>query len=359
LYQVASLSGRFGRNVEAVQFFQAATRQAEKLEGYPAELIASRARARSLIYRAAGAEPLNTVVKPGEIPFQIGVRIALPIVQVALNDHPPVPMLLDLGGGSMLSVDTALAKAAGIDLLGSGSILDITGEASQTEWALCRRMSLGQCQLTNVATQVYEFKEDELPGVKGVVSAGLFGSKRLIVDFVSRRARVEDSTPVTQSQSDLLHTPLEVRFLSGDTPIILVQFKDTKVNAIFDIGSPVSCFGIQRMEQLQRPDQIRDTQLGGMSAKISTRIPFRLGRRAFAQSQSIALPFIEKETSSALGTQVGMILGWNVFKEMRLFTIDAPARKIIIDWRPPRKPGLPPSKTSKKAAKTPVSQPPQ
>ncbi|MCH8881467.1 MAG: hypothetical protein IID34_16505, partial [Planctomycetes bacterium] len=88
-----------------------------------------------------------------------------------------------------------------------------------------------------------------------------------------------------------------------------------------------------------------------------TRIPFRIARRTFAQGRTYALPFIDKETSSAVGMQVDMLLGWDVFTEMRRFTIDAPARKIIIDWRPPRDSASPPAKPPKQPQNPPTINP--
>ncbi len=354
LYQAGLLKGWLGNNVEAAHLFQSALEHAAQLKGYPKDLIISRATARSLIYRAAQSKPVNAVLNTGHIPFRLGKNLALPTVEVELNEHHKVNMLLDLGGGSMLSLDTSIARAAGIEILGQGKILDITGGTSDTQWALTNRLTIGDCRLGNVATQVYPFNEDELPDLKGVIGAGLFAKKRMIVDFQKRRVTIEESIPTESAKpSDQLHTPLEVRFLSGDQPIVQVQLKDATVNGIFDIGTPVSCFSTLQMTALQKPSAIRDASFGDIQAKVSTRIPFRIGRRTFAQAHTISLPFIDNQTSSAIGMQVDLLLGWDVFKQMRRFTLDAPARKIIIDWLPPRKPGPPPTKARKKPQNVP------
>ncbi len=357
-YQVALLYGWLGRNIEAAAHFESALEHTAKLKGYPRDLIASRAKARSLIYRAAQDKTVNTVTATGSFPFVRGERLRLPTVQVQLNGQRAVNMLLDLGGGATLSLDTTVAQEAGIEILGEGRILDVTGGTSDTKWALTRVMALGDCQVHAVATQVYPFNESDLPGLKGVVGAGLFARKRMVVDFDKRRVRLEESIPSgSATESTRLRSPLEVRFLSGDQPIVRVQLKDVTVNAIFDIGTPVSCFSTHQMTALKSASAIREADFGDIRAKISTRIPFRIARRTFAQGRTYALPFIDKETSSAVGMQVDMLLGWDVFTEMRRFTIDAPARKIIIDWRPPRDPPPPPAKPPKQPQNPPTINP--
>ena len=158
-------------------------------------------------------------------------------------------------------------------------------------------------------------------------------------------------------ESTRLRSPLEVRFLSGDQPIVRVKLRDVTVNAIFDIGTPVSCFSTYQMTALKAASAIREASFGDIRAKISTRIPFRIARRTFAQARTYALPFIDKETSSGVGMQVDMLLGWDVFKDMRRFTIDAPARKITIDWRPPCDPPPAPPKARATPPKSSVPEP--
>lgn len=355
-YQAGLLYGWLGSNTEAAAHFESALKNAANLKGYPADLIVSRAQARSLIYRAAQDKTVNTVSAMGSFPFARGERLQLPTVQVQLNGQPAVTMLLDLSGGATLSLDTAVARKAGIEILGEGRILDVTGGTSDTKWALTNVVALGDCRVQTVATQIYPFNEKDLPGLKGIVGAGLFARKRMVVDFDKRRVRIEESIPSgSVTESTLLRSPLEVRFLSGDQPIVRVQLKDVTVNAIFDIGTPVSCFSTYQMTALKAPSAIREENFGDIRAKISTRIPFRIARRTFAQGRTYALPFIDKETSSGVGMQVDMLLGWDVFRQMRRFTLDAPARKIIIDWRPPRNP--PPAKTPKKPPSLPTPNP--
>ena len=186
---------------------------------------------------------------------------------------------------------------------------------------MTEQLALGDCRVSSVPTQVYAFNQRDLPDVKGVVGSGLFLKKRMIVDFQQRRVTVEDSIPAASTRpSDQLHTPLELRFLGGDQPIVRVQLQDTKINGVFDIGSPVSCFSDGQMSALQDPSAIRETTFGDIRGRVAGRIPFRIGRRTFAHAQTIALPFIENQTSSAVGTQIDMILGWDVFKQMRRFT---------------------------------------
>ena len=351
-YQAGLLHAWLGHNARAAQAFQSALDQAATLEGYPKDLIASRALGRSLIHRAAQDKPVNAVLKTGVISFQLGQGLALPTVAAQVGGGQAVNMLLDLSGGAMLSLDAEYARSAGIQILGQGKILDVTGGSSDTSWALADRLAVGDCALHNVATQVYPFNQDELPDLKGVIGVGLFAKKRVVVDLQQRRVRIEESvSSQSTAPADPLRTPLTIRFLSGDQPLIPVQLKDETVNAIFDIGSPVSCFSTQQMSALQAPTAIRQQRFGDIQASVSTRIPFRIGRRTFAQAQTIALPFIEHQTSSALGVQIDMLLGWDVFKEMRRFTVDTPARKITIDWLPPRKRGPPPAETKQKAGK--------
>ncbi len=358
MYQAALLNGWLGRNTKAVAQLDAALKSAASLKGYPKDLILSRAEARSLIYRAAKDKTVNTVTATGSFPFVRGERLRLPTVQVQLNGQRTVTMLLDLSGGATLSLDTTVAQEAGIEVLGEGRILDVTGGTSDTKWALTNVLALGDCQVQAVATQIYPFNEADLPGLKGVVGAGLFARKRMVVDFDKRRVRIEESMPSgAPTESTLLRSPLEVRFLSGDQPIVRVKLKDVTVNAIFDIGTPVSCFSTHQMTALKAASAIREADFGEIRAKISTRIPFRIARRTFAQGRTYALPFIDKETSSGVGMQVDMLLGWDVFKEMRQFTIDAPARKIIIDWRPPRNPPPPKAKVRTKPPQQPQEQP--
>ena len=357
-YQAALLYGWLGRSTEAAAHFESALKSAANLKGYPRDLIVSRAKARSLIYRAAQDKTVNTVTATGSFTFVRGTKLRLPTVQVQLNGQGPVNMLLDLGGGATLSLDTTVAHEAGIKVLGEGQILDVTGGASDTKWALTDVMVLGDCHIQTVATQIYPFNESDLPGLKGIVGAGLFARKRMVVDFDKRRVGIEESIPSGPiTGSTRLHSPLEVRFLSGDQPIVRVQLKDVTVNAIFDIGTPVSCFSTHQMTALKSASAIREADFGDIRAKISTRIPFRIARRTFAQGRTYALPFIDKETSSAVGMQVDMLLGWDVFTEMRRFTIDAPARKIIIDWRPPRDSASPPAKPPKQPQNPPTINP--
>ncbi len=358
LYQVALLHGWLGRNAEAAAYFASALEHAANLKGYPRDLIVSRAKARSLVYRAAQDKTVNAVTAMGNFPFVRGDRLQLPTVQVQLNGQPALKMLLDLSGGATLSLDTTVAQKAGIEVLGEGRIRDVTGGTSDTKWALTKAIALGDCQVQTVATQIYPFNENDLPGLKGVVGAGLFARKRMVVDFVKGRVRVEESIPSgSTAESTRLRSPLEVRFLSGDQPIVRIQLKDVTVNAIFDIGTPVSCFSTYQMTALKAASAISEADFGDIRAKISTRIPFRIARRTFAQGRTYALPFIDKETSSGVGMQVDMLLGWDVFKEMRRFTIDAPARKIIIDWRPPRKLPPPPGKPPKQPKNPPTTNP--
>ncbi len=355
-YQAALLYGWLGRSTEAAAHFESALKSAANLKGYPRDLIVSRAKARSVIYRAAQDKTVNTVTATGSYPFVRGERLRLPTVQVQLNGERTVNMLLDLGGGAMLSLDTTAAHEAGIEILGEGRILDVTGGTSDTKWALTNLITLGDCSVHTVATQTYPFNESDLPGLKGIVGAGLFARKRMVVDFDERRVRIEESIPSGSiTESTRLRSPLEVRFLSGDQPIVRVQLKDVTVNAIFDIGTPVSCFSTHQMTALKSASAIREADFGDIRAKISTRIPFRIARRTFAQGQTYALPFIDKETSSGVGMQVDMLLGWDVFKDMRRFTIDAPARKITIDWRLPRNP--PPAKAPTQPQNPPTTNP--
>ena len=78
LYQAALLQAWFGNNAAAAALFESASKHARSLKGYPKDLLISRARARALIYQAAGDKPTNAVTHTGAIPFRIGQNLRLP-----------------------------------------------------------------------------------------------------------------------------------------------------------------------------------------------------------------------------------------------------------------------------------------
>jgi hypothetical protein len=266
------------------------------------------------------------------VPLLIPAALPLPTLDVRINGQTSARMLLDLGGGAALSLDDDLARRVGLNPLAEARVADLTGGLTPMHWALTPLLQFGECRLERVATQIYDFAGESLPGIDGIIGAGLFAGHRLQLDVAGAQIRVGPSQAETGDPSTPERQVLEVRFLSGDQAVLPATVKDRRVNGILDIGSPITCVSSELLASLVPAQQIRPLHLEGLDAQVADGLPFAIGRRTFVPPQTMALPFIGREASRTLGTHVDVMFGWDVFKQVRAVTVDYPTYKIIVDW---------------------------
>jgi tetratricopeptide (TPR) repeat protein len=345
-YMAALLHGRANRHTKAASHYARCRAIQAKDSDYPVKLIRDRASGREDLHRAAGQRVLNHLVSDGSMSFILPSNLPLPTVEVHLNDHPPVRMLLDLGGSGILSINAALAAKMGLTVLSSNQIGDVTGEQSATTWTLVDRLSIGDCTLSNVVTQAYPFDDTLLPNIQGVVGAGLFASRRWTLDFEKSSMVLSESRREVPSALAQLRDIIDTRFVSGDQAVVVVTVEDQRVNAIIDIGTPTTCFSTPIVRGLRRRSEISERNIGGLSALVTSGLAVKIGRRTIKSPGAIALEFVGGQTSSQVGTQLGVILGWDLFKHVRKLGVDSQANQLIIDWLPPRRGNSTPPQTS-------------
>jgi tetratricopeptide (TPR) repeat protein len=332
-YQLALLNARLQRHETAAEHYaRAAELAGAQSPGYPFELITRRCTGRAALHRAVGTATLNEVQAGCSVPLLIPAALPLPTLDVRINGQTSARMLLDLGGGAALSLDDDLARRVGLSPLAEARVADLTGGLTPMHWALTPLLQIGECRLERVATQIYDFAGESLPGIDGIIGAGLFAGHRLQLDVAGAQIRVGPSQAETGDPSTPERQVLEVRFLSGDQAVLPATVKDRRVNGILDIGSPITCVSSELLASLVPAQQIRPLHLEGLDAQVADGLPFAIGRRTFVPPQTMALPFIGREASRTLGTHVDVMFGWDVFKQVRAVTIDYPTNKIIFDW---------------------------
>lgn len=334
LYQGALLHGRLGNNPAALRYYLAAEDTADGLIGYPKQQLLAWSAGRARLYKAAGSRNLNEVEKDGDVPFRSPSQLVLPTIDVRLNGQEPVTMLVDMSGGTLLSIDTTVAQAVGIEALDKAKLQDIVGQTTESRWAIVDRLQAGSCIVRNVATQIYPFSEPDLPGVKGVVGAGIFSDRRVTMDFVGLRFVVGASRVEQPGQPrGSTHLVVGARYLSGDRAMIPVLVDEHVLSGVFEMGSPLSCFADESLRRIMPASEIRESRVGVYDAKVAGAVSFQIGKQTFRRKQAVALPFIGSDTSRLLGVQIDMVLGWDIFKEMSTFAIDVPANQIVIEWK--------------------------
>ncbi|MCG3137402.1 MAG: hypothetical protein HJJLKODD_01246 [Phycisphaerae bacterium] len=346
LYEVALLSGHLGRNHEARRYYEQAGAAVAQLSGYPADLISARSAGGSAIFLALGQAQFNAILHTGEAPLVKHPQLNLPVVQVRLNQQETVTMLLDLGGGDRLSLDDELAKKCGVKLLSDAQVSDLSGEGSQVQVGLVGEVQLAGISLQQVPALAYKFDQQQLPGIQGVVGLGIFNRGRVTVDFeravlhleISAGREDDPTRPSDDSPLPSGYDQMKVRFIDGYQLLLPVQVQDQLINALIDMGTPLSCFSTQLLSALKKPEDIGDTLLGETPAKVSSSLSFKLGRREFTSDPAVALPFIGGLTSSEIGTQIDLVLGWNALAQMAVLVIDQPAGEVLIKWQQDKSP---------------------
>ena len=313
----------------------------EPTAGYPLAYVAEDLQGVPDFFDRIGAAPVNRVTQFGEAPLRPAPLINIPLCEVMIDGHGPFNMLLDTGGSITLSIDTAVAGAAGVESLGVATVRG-AGGASESQQALIDDFRIGPIRMERVLTRVFEVRRATAGQADGIIGTGIFDGAALQMDLRDGRLVVSRGLP-----ADVAGEEVAVRIVGDAKLMTPVRTEDQTVVGFWDSGAD----GIYASPTLLRklfPDApLRSFstadlpgaggmgvvgEKSGLELFLGPGFDLGVGSAVFANTSGLALSIMDTLFSPVIGVQTDVILGMPVFRQARQVSVDYRTARLIVEW---------------------------
>lgn len=315
-----------------------AERATDPKNGYPETLLGESIEGVADYLAAIGPEPLNQITGYGAAPMPPLVMFNLPSCDVLINGKGPYRMIVDTGGSMLLAVDTAVAEEIGLKSHGKASVRGVSGK-SESEQVLVDELRIGTITCKRVFSRTFDVRGAIMGAADGIIGTGLFARGRMVLDFTTPQLIVEPSRaePGRGQAADLR--------IVGDAKLIVpVTLQGGPALALLDTGADAVALAPATLTRLFPGKPIPKVQVGigigvGAGDKPAVSLPMdavamEFAGRKFPNYGGVGLDVLDTLLSPILGTQLDLLLGMPLFRDMRSCTVDFPRGKLWIDWLP-------------------------
>ncbi len=315
-----------------------AERATDPKNGYPETLLGESIAGVADFLTAVGPTPLNQIAAYGAAPMPPLVMFNLPSCDVLINGQGPYRVVVDTGGSILLAVDTAVAEEIGLKSLGKASVRGVSGK-SDSEQVLVDELRLGTITCRRVLTRVFDVRSAIMGAADGIIGTGLFARGRVILDFATPQLIVEPSSAAPGRGQ-----PVDLRIIGDAKLIVPVTLQGGPALALLDTGADAVAFAPATLARLFPGKPIPKTQVGigigvGSGGNPVVSLPtdsvtLELAGRRFPNYGGVGLDVLDALLSPIVGTQLDLLLGMPLFREMRSCTIDLRRGNLWIEWLP-------------------------
>jgi predicted aspartyl protease len=286
---------------------------------------------------AIDPEPVNQIARTGAAPMPQLPVVNWPSCDVMINGKGPFRLLVDTGGSTLIALDTAAAKEAGVKSLASAKVRGVSG-LSESGQALIDTLDIGTIRCERVLTRVFDVRSVAANLVDGILGTGIFANGRMTLDFQNGQLIIAESQSTAAPGK-----PVPLYTVSDAKLVVPATLDNEPVFALLDTGADAVVASPHKMK-LMRPDrpwQKMQIDIGigvgqGDAAGVSwgAAVDLNLAGRDCEGCVGLALAVLDDTLSPVIGVQVDVLIGMPLFREMRSCTVDYPRGKLWIDWPP-------------------------
>lgn len=302
--------------------------------GYPETLLTEMVDGVSEFLERAGSVPMNTIEQYGSAAMPPMPMINLPGCKVMINGKGPYRLIVDTGGSTMLSLDSAVAEELGLERMAGRSVRGVGGteEAWQT---LVDELRIGELKCKRVMTVVFGVRAATAFTADGILGTGIFSDARMTLDFEHAALRVARSGDTAGRGKEF---PL--RIISDGKLMAPVTIHGRPATALLDSGADVVALSPTCLRRLFPDQKVRTflVPIAGVGSGQNPTISFsrgvdlEFGGRMHENVSGLGLDVLDTILSPYLGIQSDVLIGMPTFRQMKSFTVDFPKRRMWIDW---------------------------
>lgn len=280
-----------------------------------------------------GTEPMNRIRSFGSAPMPVS-SLNLPLCEVMINGKGPYRMIVDTGGSVLLSVDTAVAKEAGLKLYAPATIRGVSGTA-ETHQAIVDDLQIGEIRVRRAMTRVFDIGQSLMYSADGILGTGIFSEARMTMDFENGRLVVNESSAAGAPGNEV-----PIRIVSDSKILGLVEVMGEKAAALFDSGADAVAVAPTFLKRVFPNTQINEVDVGAIGVgdgnmpkiALAPGVELKLPGKTYPSISGIGLDILDSILGPIIGVQADILIGMPIFREMSTCTIDFPRAKMWIDW---------------------------
>jgi hypothetical protein len=184
---------------------------------------------------AGPAAPERTAVPPGGVEVEMSRSDHLPALSVMINGKGPYRFALDTGGGGAASVDSAVAAALGLKVVGQARSGDPSGRNAVTvDLVRLESLSIGGARFEGIEAAVRAGRLRRMgKPVDGILGFRLFENCLLTLDYPANRLRIDRGELPPPNGKDVLAFTRR-----HGIPAVQLQVDSLWLDADVDAGSP-------------------------------------------------------------------------------------------------------------------------
>lgn len=274
------------------------------------------------------------------VPFTYNpVTTGVPVVQVSINGHSPMPFIFDTGTGTMLVIDqTAAARLGLVTDTSSGGTVNVTIPTSRAlvaQAVIQGKSRADDVLLSPVQAQVVKLRQLQgiMPGgVVGIIGAGILTNTPVRFDFQTHTLTFflgHSAPPLAPGDAVL---PLTVRQSPNAYFVTGTPSQGKPVEMVVDSGSEATEIPYSAHLPFQSARETGEEMLAAFCLGEELRMSgFTLGNLTINHVRLDALP------TATAGFWNPPTLGLNLLSRFRV-TFDVPGMRLVLEALPHSKP---------------------
>ena len=333
----ATLSLRLADNrLEGIPvMLRRAAKLVDPAHGYPETYLAEVFEGLPEFFEAIGPKPFNTIAEFGEAEMPVAPLLNLPYCVATINGHGPYRLIVDTGGSITLSLADQVADELGLASLGTASVRGISGK-QESRQMLVDALRIGGITCRRVMTRSFAMPGVMKAAADGIIGTGVFTEGRMTLDFGNARLIVAPSSdkPAAGHLGKLL--------IVGDAKLMApIGLEGRPAVALLDSGADVTAVSVSRLRELFPDHPLKQALAAGgvgigqgqtAGLRLAPGVDLDLWGRRFDNYSGIGLDTLDDLLCPILGVQTDVLIGMPIFRDMRVWTVDFPRRKMWVQW---------------------------
>lgn len=320
-----------------------------KPKGYPFDELIPQVSGLRKVYASIKRAPALVASDAWTLPLKTSYPYLT--VEVGVNGEDARRFILDTGGSVHPSIGPAVAEELKIEGIGKSAAFGFGG-LEDIQVGKIDRLTVGGSTIGPVPVAIVGMLDQlkQFLRVDGVLDTRFLLSHTAKIDIEGKNLIVSNRRmtlkPGLMEGGDTL-VAIPFRIIADSKILLPIQLDGKQTWAMFDSGSPIHMFSFDGMKKALDPKEykIGPSIAGGVGntakspQQITSSKPLRLtiGGRDITIAKPIGQQSLDQQVSHGVGFQLGALLGLELMRGARNFTIDGPARTMYIQFKAPEK----------------------